>query len=108
MAPAELATAQLQFVGEYGAGLVGGCCGTTPEHIRALAEAVANRKPSRPELVDEPGLSSLYQHQPFDQTMTYLSIGERTNANGSKAFREAMLAENCEECLEIAKSQTRE
>ena len=108
LTPAELATAQLQFVGEYGAGLVGGCCGTTPEHIRALAEAVANRKPARPELVDEPGLSSLYQHQPFDQTMTYLSIGERTNANGSKAFREAMLAENWEECLEIAKSQTRE
>lgn len=108
LTPAELASAQLQFVGEYGAGLVGGCCGTTPEHIRALAEAVANRIPSRPALTDEPGLSSLYQHQPFDQTMTYLSIGERTNANGSKAFREAMLAENWDECLEIAKSQTRE
>ena len=104
----ELAQAQLQFVREYGAGLVGGCCGTTPEHIHAVAEAVAQSKPSRPALVDEPGLSSLYQHQPFDQTMTYLSIGERTNANGSKAFREAMLAGNWDECLEIAKSQTRE
>lgn len=105
---AELAQAQVQFVREYGAGLVGGCCGTTPEHIKALAEAVRELKPARPSLVDEPGLSSLYQHQPFDQTMTYLSIGERTNANGSKAFREAMLAENWDECLEIAKSQTRE
>ncbi len=104
----ELAQAQVQFVSEYGAGLVGGCCGTTPEHIKAVADAVRELKPSRPKLVDEPGLSSLYQHQPFDQTMTYLSIGERTNANGSKAFREAMLAENWEECLEIAKSQTRE
>jgi 5-methyltetrahydrofolate--homocysteine methyltransferase len=105
---AELAQAQVQFVREYGAGLIGGCCGTTPEHIKALAEAVRELKPARPSLVDEPGLSSLYQHQPFDQTMTYLSIGERTNANGSKAFREAMLAENWDECLEIAKSQTRE
>ena len=105
---AELAQAQVQFVREYGAGLVGGCCGTTPEHIKALAEAVRELKPARPSLLDEPGLSSLYQHQPFDQTMTYLSIGERTNANGSKAFREAMLAENWDECLEIAKSQTRE
>jgi 5-methyltetrahydrofolate--homocysteine methyltransferase len=106
--PVELATAQLQFVNDYGAGLVGGCCGTTPAHIQALAEAVAGKKPARPALIVEPGLASLYQHQPFDQTMTYLSIGERTNANGSKAFRDAMLDENWEECLEIARSQTRE
>ena len=108
LTPSELATAQLQFVNEYGAGLVGGCCGTTPEHIAALAGAVAGKHPHRPETILEPGLASLYQHQPYDQTNTYLSIGERTNANGSKAFREAMLAQNWEECLEIARSQTRE
>ena len=108
LTPSELATAQLQFVNEYGAGLVGGCCGTTPEHIAALAGAVAGKHPHRPETIVEPGLASLYQHQPYDQTNTYLSIGERTNANGSKAFREAMLAQNWEECLEIARSQTRE
>jgi 5-methyltetrahydrofolate--homocysteine methyltransferase len=108
LTPSELAVAQLQFVNDYGAGLVGGCCGTTPAHIQAVADAVAGKTPSRPAMIVEPGLASLYQHQPFDQTMTYLSIGERTNANGSKAFREAMLAENWEECLEIARSQTRE
>jgi len=108
LTPSELAVAQLQFVNDYGAGLVGGCCGTTPAHIQAVAEAVSGKTPARPALIVEPGLASLYQHQPFDQTMTYLSIGERTNANGSKAFREAMLAENWEECLEIARSQTRE
>jgi 5-methyltetrahydrofolate--homocysteine methyltransferase len=108
LTPSELAVAQLQFVNDYGAGLVGGCCGTTPAHIQTVAEAVAGKTPARPSLIVEPGLASLYQHQPFDQTMTYLSIGERTNANGSKAFREAMLAENWEECLEIARSQTRE
>ena len=108
LTPSELAVAQLQFVNDYGAGLVGGCCGTTPAHIQAVAEAVAGKTPARPALIVEPGLASLYQHQPFDQTMTYLSIGERTNANGSKAFREAMLDENWEECLEIARSQTRE
>jgi 5-methyltetrahydrofolate--homocysteine methyltransferase len=108
LTPDELALAQIQFVAEYGAGLVGGCCGTTPDHIAALAAAVAGKTPSRPATINEPGLASLYQHQPFDQTMTYLSIGERTNANGSKAFREAMLAENWEECIEIARSQTRE
>jgi 5-methyltetrahydrofolate--homocysteine methyltransferase len=108
LTPVELATAQLQFVNDYGAGLVGGCCGTTPAHIQAVAEAVAGKIPARPTLILEPGLASLYQHQPFDQTMTYLSIGERTNANGSKAFRDAMLDENWEECIEIARSQTRE
>lgn len=108
LTPNELATAQVQFVNEYGAGLVGGCCGTTPAHIAELASAVKDRVPKRPKVTIEPGLASLYQHQPFDQTMTYLSIGERTNANGSKAFREAMLAENWEECVEIARSQTRE
>ena len=106
--PNELAVAQLQFVNEYGAGLVGGCCGTTPAHIAALAAAVSQKTPHRPATVVDPGLASLYQHQPFDQTMTYLSIGERTNANGSKAFRDAMLAQNWEECIEIARSQTRE
>ena len=104
----ELATAHSQFIRDYGLGLVGGCCGTTPAHIAELAATVRGQKLTHPAVTDEPGLASLYQHQPFDQTMTYLSIGERTNANGSKAFKEAMLAENWDECLEIAKSQTRE
>lgn len=108
LSPAELAAAQVAFVREFGAGLVGGCCGTTPEHIRQIAEAVKLAKPGRPKYESEPGLASLYQHQPYDQIATYLSIGERTNANGSKAFREAMLSENWNECVEIAKSQTRD
>ena len=108
LGPNELAAAELAFVNEYGTGLVGGCCGTTPEHIAAVAKAVAGKAPHRAAPVIEPGLASLYQHQPYDQTNTYFTIGERTNANGSKAFREAMLAQNWEECIEIARSQTRE
>jgi 5-methyltetrahydrofolate--homocysteine methyltransferase len=104
----ELATAHSQFIRDYGLGLVGGCCGTTPQHIAELAAKVKSQELKHPVVTDEPGLASLYQHQPFDQTMTYLSIGERTNANGSKAFKQAMLSENWDECLEIAKSQTRE
>lgn len=104
----ELGAAHAQFIRDYGLGLVGGCCGTTPAHIAELVAIVRGQELVHPAVTDEPGLASLYQHQPFDQTMTYLSIGERTNANGSKAFKEAMLAENWDECLEIAKSQTRE
>ena len=108
LGPEELAQSQAAFVREFGAGLVGGCCGTTPEHIRQIALVVAKETPSRPTFDFDPGLASLYQHQPYDQTNTYFSIGERTNANGSKAFREAMLAGNWNECIEIAKSQTRD
>ena len=108
LTPTELSAAHSQFIDDYRVGLVGGCCGTTPAHIAALADAVSKQPLGTTTFIDEPGLSSLYQHQPFDQTMTYLSIGERTNANGSKAFREAMLSENWDECLEIARSQTRE
>ncbi|MEY4451748.1 MAG: hypothetical protein RLZZ380_869, partial [Actinomycetota bacterium] len=108
LGPDELASAQAAFVREFGAGLVGGCCGTTPEHIRSISDAVRALTPGRPKFEFDPGLASLYQHQPYDQTVTYLSIGERTNANGSRAFRDAMLSGNWEECLEIAKGQTRD
>jgi 5-methyltetrahydrofolate--homocysteine methyltransferase len=108
LTPLELSAAHSQFIREYAIGLVGGCCGTTPTHIEELAMLVSGQELIHPPVIEEPGLASLYQHQPFDQTMTYLSIGERTNANGSKAFRDAMLAENWDECLEIARSQTRE
>jgi 5-methyltetrahydrofolate--homocysteine methyltransferase len=108
LTPSELASAHKQFVTDYAVGLAGGCCGTTPAHIAEVAKAVSGLALGTPTKVDEPGLASLYQHQPFDQTMTYLSIGERTNANGSKAFREAMLAGNWDDCIEIARSQTRD
>jgi 5-methyltetrahydrofolate--homocysteine methyltransferase len=108
LGPIELAAAQAAFVREFGAGLIGGCCGTTPAHISEIAKSVASLDSGRPSLVHEPALASLYQHQPFDQDMTYFSIGERTNANGSKAFRDAMLVENWDECVEIAKAQTRD
>jgi len=108
LTPGELADAHDHFTRDFGLALVGGCCGTTPEHLRHVVERVqgrglANRRP-RP----EPGVSSLYQHVPFRQDTAYLSIGERTNANGSKAFREAMLAERWDDCIEIARDQTRD
>jgi 5-methyltetrahydrofolate--homocysteine methyltransferase len=104
----QLAAAHEQFVTEFGLSLVGGCCGTTPEHLARVVEAVRGRPltPRRPR--PEPGVASLYQHVPFRQDTAYLSIGERTNANGSKAFREALLAGRWDECVEIARAQTRD
>ncbi|MDQ0937215.1 methionine synthase [Streptomyces turgidiscabies] len=104
----ELADAQETFVREYGLSLVGGCCGTTPEHLRQVVErvrgtAVTERRPQ-----PEAGAASLYQTVPFRQDTAYMAIGERTNANGSKKFREAMLEARWDDCVEMARDQIRE
>ena len=108
LTPAQLADAHDRFTREFGLSLVGGCCGTTPEHIAALADRMAGRpaKPRKPR--PEPGVASLYQHVPFRQDTAFLAIGERTNANGSKAFRDAMLEGRFEDCVQIARTQTRD
>src|SRR6266700_1665536 len=108
LTPAQLADAHDRFTREFGLSLVGGCCGTTPEHIAVLADRVAGRQVAgrRPRL--EPGVASLYQHVAFRQDTSFLTIGERTNANGSKAFRDAMLEGRFEDCVGIARAQTRD
>ncbi|MTE14424.1 methionine synthase [Nocardia aurantiaca] len=108
LTPEELAVALSQFVSEFGLSLVGGCCGTTPEHIRQVAEAVREVEQAKRDPVHEPSVSSIYSSMPFEQDASILMIGERTNANGSKAFREAMLAGDWQKCLDIAKDQTRD
>ena len=108
LTPDQLADAHDQFTREFGLALVGGCCGTTPDHIRAVVDRVGGREvtPRRPR--SEHGASSLYQQVPFRQDTTYLSVGERTNTNGSKAFREAMLEARWDDCVEIAREQVRD
>ncbi|MGX1152533.1 methionine synthase [Streptomyces albogriseolus] len=108
LSPPELADAQETFVREYGLSLVGGCCGTTPEHLRRLVERVRDMAPVEREPHPEPGAASLYQSVPFRQDTSYLAIGERTNANGSKKFREAMLEGRWDDCVEMAREQIRE
>ncbi|MEU8738352.1 methionine synthase [Streptomyces halstedii] len=108
LTPEELADAQETFVAEYGLSLVGGCCGTTPEHLRQVVERVRGAAPSAREPRPEPGAASLYQSVPFRQDTSYLAIGERTNANGSKKFREAMLDARWDDCVEMARDQIRE
>ncbi|MGY1581621.1 methionine synthase [Streptomyces sp. MN13] len=104
----ELADAQENFVRDYGLSLVGGCCGTTPEHLRQVVERVRDLSPAERDPRPEPGAASLYQSVPFRQDTSYLAIGERTNANGSKKFREAMLEARWDDCVEMAREQIRE
>ncbi|OFU63225.1 methionine synthase [Corynebacterium sp. HMSC14H10] len=115
----ELATALRGFVEEFGLAMVGGCCGTTPEHVSAVRDAItgagayaeqgpavqAARPSTDPNAKPIDEVASLYSATPLTQTTGITMIGERTNANGSKAFREAMLAGDWEKCLNTARGQ---
>ncbi|WP_343949194.1 methionine synthase [Nonomuraea longicatena] len=108
LSPDELSAAHDTFTREYGLALVGGCCGTTPEHLRQVVERVRGKEPVKRRPHPEPGASSLYQTVPFRQDTSYLAIGERCNTNGSKAFREAMLEGRWDDCVEMARDQARD
>ena len=108
LSPTELADYLANFVDNYGLTLIGGCCGTTPEHLQAVVAKLSNHPIVAREISPEIGASSLYQFVPFRQDLTYLAIGERTNANGSRAFRDALLAEDWQTCVEIARDQIRD
>lgn len=108
LTPEELADAHEVFVRDYGLALVGGCCGTTPQHLAAVVERLGGVSlPTRNGNLED-SVSSLYQAVALKQDSTYLSIGERTNANGSRAFRDAMLEGDIEACVAIARDQVRD
>ena len=104
----ELAKYLVDFRKNYGVSLVGGCCGTTPAHLKEVVELLGGAEIITREPRLERGASSLYQFVPFRQDTSYLSIGERTNANGSRAFRDALLKEDWQSCIEIARDQIRD
>ena len=106
--PEGLATHLHTFVTELGVAVVGGCCGTTPEHLKLLVERVGQLEPRRRSPVHEAGATSLYSFVSFQQDRSVLLIGERTNANGSKRFREAMLAGDFETTTAMARDQVKE
>lgn len=108
LTPEELVEAAIDFVRDYGLSMVGGCCGTTPEHIRLLRENLLSLERPQRSPEKEDNISSLYTSIPLTQEIGITMIGERTNANGSKAFREAMLSADWQTCIDIAKQQTRD
>jgi 5-methyltetrahydrofolate--homocysteine methyltransferase len=108
LGPADLADHLSRFVSELGIGVVGGCCGTTPEHLAAVVEAVRPLaiREREPEPVE--AATSIYSPVTFDQDTSFLIIGERANTNGSRAFREALLDGDIERCVAIGRSQIEE
>jgi 5-methyltetrahydrofolate--homocysteine methyltransferase len=108
LTPDELAAFHKTFVEEHGVAIVGGCCGTTPAHLKRVVEVIGRRppRPRAPEYV--PAAASLYVNAPFRQDQSFLIVGERTNANGSKQFRELLLAGDYDGMVTMAKDQARE
>ncbi|MCH7812779.1 MAG: methionine synthase, partial [Planctomycetes bacterium] len=105
LTPEELARWLIEFIEKDGVSIVGGCCGTTPEHLAAVVQAVGERAPKQHRPVREAATSSLYQVATIRQENDILAIGERTNANGSKRFRELLAAEDFDAMVQMGKEQ---
>ena len=114
LGPNDLAAWLERFVREDGINLIGGCCGTVPEHIAALDAMLRKLDPKgRPAIAPRavtwtPSVASLYGQVPLRQENAYLAIGERCNANGSRKFRELQEKRDWEGCVEMARDQVRE
>ena len=108
LTPEQLADYHRQFVSELGISVIGGCCGTTPSHLAAVVAACADLTPATRRPVPEYGAASIYTQVPFAQDTSFLVVGERTNANGSKRFREAMLEADWDTCVAMARDQVAE
>ena len=108
LTPDALAEHLSKFVTESGVQVVGGCCGTTPEHLARVVEAVRPLTGAKRTPVLEPAAASIYSATTYHQDRSVLLVGERTNANGSKKFREAMLAGDWDTCVAIGRDQIKE
>jgi 5-methyltetrahydrofolate--homocysteine methyltransferase len=108
LTPMELRMALMHFVEDLGVQVIGGCCGTRPDHIQQLAEIAKTLKPKQRHPHFEPSAASIYSAQPYEQDNSFLIVGERLNASGSKKCRDLLNAEDWDGLVSLAKSQVRE
>lgn len=108
LTPMELRMALMHFVEDLGVQVIGGCCGTRVDHIQQLAEIGQTLQPKERQPSYEPSAASIYSAQPYDQDNSFLIVGERLNASGSKNCRELLNAEDWDGLVSLAKSQVRE
>jgi len=98
-----------RFVRDYGVNIVGGCCGTSPEHIRRLVEKVGRRAPEARSIEPQkPGCSSLYNDVEFEQDASFLIVAERTNSNGSRKFKRLLDEENWDGLVSMARDEVKD
>lgn len=108
LTPQEMVKWMSKFVGNFGVSIIGGCCGTTAEHISALSEFLETNKKLNREWEYTPSVASIYSSTPLQIDQPPILIGERCNANGSKKFRDILLNEDYDAMVAMAKEQTKE
>src|SRR5687767_12953622 len=119
MGPADFTKGVMRFVNEFGVNIIGGCCGTMPEHLKLLCEAVglAPQSPRiairglspKPRNVSvKPQVSSLYSAEDVRQDLSYLIVAERTNTNGSRQFKRLLQEENWDGLVSMARDEVRD
>jgi len=106
--PESFAAQVEHFAKDFGANIVGGCCGTTPEYIKLLVDRLGSLSPKQRDAKLAPSASSIYFQQPYTQDASFLIVGERVNASGSKKMRDLLDAENWDGLVNLAKSQEKE
>ena len=108
LSPDELAQSLHKFVNELGVNIVGGCCGTTPEHLEKVCKLIGNTKPKKRNVNEISAVASLYTSVPFKQDIAPLIVGERTNTNGSRKFKELLEKEDWDGMVAMARAQEKE
>jgi 5-methyltetrahydrofolate--homocysteine methyltransferase len=106
--PESFAAQVEHFANDFGANIVGGCCGTSPEHLRQVVERLSGISPKERNANLTPSASSIYFQQPYTQDASFLIVGERVNASGSKKMRDLLDAEDWDGLVSLAKSQEKE
>src|SRR5918911_5391185 len=106
--PESFAAQVEHFARDFGANVVGGCCGTTPAHIKLLVERLGNLTPKPRGGRRLPAASSIFIQQPYAQDASFLIVGERVNASGSKKMRDLLNDENWDGLVSLAREQERE
>lgn len=108
LTPVELKMALMHFIEDLGVQIIGGCCGTRPDHIQALAELSQGLTPKSRHYHYEPSAASIYSTQPYIQDNSFLIVGEKLNASGSKKCRELLNVEDWDSLVSMAKAQVKE
>ncbi|MGD1701545.1 methionine synthase [Dapis sp. BLCC M229] len=108
LTPIELKMALMHFVEDLGVQVIGGCCGTRPDHIQALAEITETLTPKEREYKYVPSAASIYSSETYEQDNSFLIVGERLNASGSKKCRTLLNNEDWDGLVALAKSQVKE
>ena len=98
----------VHFARDFGVNVVGGCCGTTPAHLKPVVEAMRGVTPKTRDAKLVPSVSSIYIQQPYVQDASFLIVGERVNASGSKKMRDLLNAEDWDGLVSLAREQERE